>query len=219
MAFLLNFIYSQLFVSLPYPSHDFSGQTVIVTGANVGLGLEAARHFTRLNAAKVILGVRNVENGNEAKKSIEASTKRTGAVEVWQLDLSSYESVKQFVERAQGLSRLDVVLENAGLAGNLQFATPEGTEATITVNVISTFLLGLMILPKLRETATKFNVEPHLVIVSSEVHAFPKFEERHHAGFLARLSDKDSAKMQERFVMTAFFVGISPPKATAILTM
>ena len=202
MSFLFNFLYSQLIVSLPYPTQDFSGQTVIVTGANVGLGLEAARHFTRLNAAKVILGVRNLDNGNEAKTSIENSTKRTGVVEVWQLDLSSYQSVKQFVERAQGLKRLDIVVENAGIAGNHQFAMPEGNEAMITVNVISTFLLGLMILPKLRDTATKFNVEPRLVFVTSEVHLFAKFEERHSSGFLEKLSDKATAQMRERLVVT-----------------
>ena len=197
MVSILGFIYSQLFVSLPYPTQDFAGQSVIVTGANVGLGLEAARHFTRLNASKVILGVRNIENGNEAKKSIEATTKRTGVVEVWQLDLGNYDSVKQFVQRARGLKRLDVVVENAGIAST-EFKTQEDNEATITVNVISTFLLGLMMLPKLKETASKFNVQPHLVIVSSEVHAFAKFQERTSPGFLARLNDKDTANMGER---------------------
>ena len=201
MPSLFGFVYSQLIVSLPYPTQDFTGQTIIVTGANGGLGLEAARHFTRLNAAKVILGVRNIQNGNEAKASIEDSTKRTDVVEVWQLDLRSYDSVKQFVQRAQGLKRLDVVMENAGIAGNAKFATPEGNEAMITVNVISTFLLGLMILPKLKETASKFNVHPHLDIVSSEVHAFAKFEERKAPGFLARLSDKQTANMGERLVV------------------
>ena len=200
MVSFLGFIYSQIFVSLPYPSQDFAGQTIIVTGANGGLGLEAARHFTRLGASKVILGVRNIESGNEAKKSIEDSTKRSGVVEVWQLDLGNYESVKQFVQRAQGLKRLDVVVENAGIAGNPKFAMPEGNEAMITVNVISTFLLGLMILPKLKETAAKFNVEPRLVIVSSEVHAFAKFKERNTPGFLAKLSDKDTANRGERLV-------------------
>lgn len=58
----------------------------------MGLGLEAARHFTRLNAERVILGVRNLEKGEAAKNSIEESTNRKGAVEVWQLDLTSYES-------------------------------------------------------------------------------------------------------------------------------
>ena len=48
---------------------SFTGQTVIVTGSNVGLGKGAARHFARLDAEKVILAVRN-----EAKQDIERST-------------------------------------------------------------------------------------------------------------------------------------------------
>lgn len=78
----MEFLYSQLFVRIPYPTRDFTNETVIVTGANAGLGLEAARHFTRLNAAKVILAVRSISKGEAAKQSIESSTKRTSVVEV-----------------------------------------------------------------------------------------------------------------------------------------
>lgn len=197
MAFLLDFLYSQLFVSLPHPQGDFTGKTVIVTGSNVGLGLEAARHFTRQNAEKVILGVRNLEKGEAAKRSIEETTGRTGAVEVWQLDLSSYESVKQFVRRAEGLKRLDVVVENAGIATD-KYVLAEDNESTITVNVVSTFLLSLMILPKLRHTATQFNITPHLVIVSSEVHSFTSFPEKSSPNILKTLNGKETANMKDR---------------------
>ncbi|KAI9851406.1 MAG: CDP-diacylglycerol--glycerol-3-phosphate 3-phosphatidyltransferase [Thelocarpon superellum] len=197
----LGFLYSQTFVTLPYPEQDFTDQSVIVTGSNVGLGLEAARHFTRLNASKVILAVRSLAKGEEAKSSIEASTRREGVLEVWQLDLGSYESVRQFVQRAQGLPRLDVVVENAGVA-SFGFAMVEDNERMITVNVISTFLLALMILPKLRETARKFKVEPHLVIVTSEVHVRAKFAERTSEGFLQVLGDKDKANMAERYPLS-----------------
>jgi retinol dehydrogenase 12 len=50
---------------LPVPTNDFSGKTVIVTGANVGLGLAAAQHFVRLNAQRVILGCRSLVKGEE----------------------------------------------------------------------------------------------------------------------------------------------------------
>jgi retinol dehydrogenase-12 len=142
-----------------------------VTGANVGLGLEAARHITRLNAEKVILACRTVSKGEAAKASIEESTGRKGAVEVWQLDLGSYDSVQAFAKRALELPRLDVVLENAGVAIP-HYSRAEDNEATITINVISTFLLALMLLPKLRESAAKFKTTPRLTIVSSEVHFF-----------------------------------------------
>ncbi|MCJ1391038.1 hypothetical protein MMC18_003899 [Xylographa bjoerkii] len=198
MSVFLNFFYSQLFVTPSYPETDFSGQTVIITGSNTGLGLEAARHITRLNAEKVILAVRSIEKGEKAKHSIEESTGRRGAVEVWSLDLSSYESVKEFVKKAESLKRLDVVLENAGVI-NRDFSLAEDNEATITVNVVSTFLLALMILPKLRETATKFNVTPRLTIVSSEVHGFTKLPEKSSPEIFAKLNDKETANLRDRY--------------------
>lgn len=199
MAAFLTFMKSQLFVTPPYPKHDFSGQTVIVTGSNVGLGLEAARHFTRLNAAKVILGVRDITKGDEARRSIEASTKRLNIVDVWQLDLSSYDSVKKFANKAQGLDRLDAVVENAGIATD-KFRLCEDNESTITVNVVSTFLLALLILPKLQETATKFDLTPHLAVVSSEVHAFTSMPEKSSANIFETLSKKETARMNDRYV-------------------
>lgn len=203
MSFLFKFLYTQLVTTLPVPKTSFSGQTVIVTGSNVGLGLEAARHFTRLSAAKVILAVRSVEKGEAAKKSIEESTQRTGVVEVWQLDLSSYESVKQFAKKVEGLSRLDAIVENAGIATRT-YRVFEDNESTITTNVVSTFLLALMLLPKLRETATKFNVTPHLVIVSSEVHFFTTFPEKSSTDIFKTLNDKETAKMVDRYLSPIF---------------
>jgi retinol dehydrogenase 12 len=169
LTYPFEFLYSQWFVRLPYPKKSFEGQVCIVTGSNTGLGLEAAKHLTRLGASKVILAVRNLDKGAAAKTSIEESTKRTGVVEVWQLNLSSYESVKEFAAKAQKLPRIDVLLENAGIS-TLNWAMAEDHEETITCNVISTFLLGLLLLPKMKETAAKFNVQPHLSIVSSEMH-------------------------------------------------
>ncbi len=131
--------------------------------------MEAARHFVRLGASKVIIGCRSVEKGEVAKKDIEEGTKRIGVVEIWQVDLSSYENVKQFCNRAQKLERLDIVTENAGLA-TPKYEEVEGMESTITVNVISTFLMALLLLPKLRADAIKFNTLPRLTIVASDAH-------------------------------------------------
>lgn len=140
-----------------------------MTGANCGLGLEAARHFVRLNASKVILGCRSVQKGELAKTDIERTTNRKDVVEVWQVDLTSFASVREFCVRARALERLDIVIENAGIATG-KFEQFEGYESTITVNVISTFLMALMLLPKLRESASKFNITPRLTIVSSDAH-------------------------------------------------
>lgn len=142
----------------------------------MGLGLEAARHFCRLGAAKVILACRDPEKGKVARADIEAScstSSKKGVVEVWQVDMSSFQSVKDFCARADAeLDRLDVVVENAGVATGTYVEADGGFESTIAINVVSTFLMLLLLLPKLRRTAARFNVEPKAVIVSSDAHLF-----------------------------------------------
>ncbi|TQN73445.1 Short chain dehydrogenase atnD [Colletotrichum shisoi] len=162
----VDFIRSQ-FKKLPYPSEDCAGRFVIVTGSNVGLGLEAARHFVRLNAAKVVLAVRSTDKGEAARADIELTTGRRDVVEVWPLDQSSFDSVKEFAARADRLPRLDYVVLNAGVAASKR-VDAEGWESQVTVNVLSTFLLSLKVLPVLRRTGKTHNVTPKIVIVSSD---------------------------------------------------
>jgi retinol dehydrogenase-12 len=117
----------------------------------------------------VILGCRSLEKGEAARALIAQTTKGDAHVEVWQVDLSSYESVREFCTRAQKLDRLDAVVENAGIAVP-RYEELEGMESTITVNVVSTFLMALLLLPKLRADATKYNILPRLTIVASDAH-------------------------------------------------
>jgi retinol dehydrogenase 12 len=191
-----QFLASHLFLKLPYPTKEFSGQTIIITGSNTGMGMEAARHFVRLNASKVILAVRTASKGLAAKKSIEATTERLNVVEVWDLDLTSYDSVKAFAEKANRLERLDVVVENAAVF-KFDRELKEGNESTVTVNVISTFLLALLVLPKLRETGVKHNKTPVLTFTGSFTHADAQFPERKAARIFEELNKAD-AKLKER---------------------
>jgi retinol dehydrogenase 12 len=70
-----------------------------------------------------------------------------------------------------------VIIENAGISTR-EFRLAEDNESTITTNVVSTFLLALLLLPKLKETAARFNVTPHLVFVASDTHAVVDLPER-----------------------------------------
>jgi retinol dehydrogenase 12 len=153
----------------PLPTTSFKGQTVIVTGSNIGLGLEAARHFVRLDASRVILAVRTISKGDDAKASIEASTNRKGVVEVWQLDMSDYESIKSFAIKSKSLDRLDVLVANAGVLKNT-YEDSEGVEISIKVNVIGTFLLAISLFPILRKSEEKTGMIPRVVITSSVMH-------------------------------------------------
>lgn len=143
------------------------GRTFIVTGANTGLGYEAAKHLVLAGAAKVIMACRSLETGEKARKEIfDAITSSSSSsthiiLEAWPLDLSSYASVTAFASRAsRDLDRLDVVIQNAGIAASDPSHFAEGHRLTTTVNVLGTTLLGLLLLPKLTETAKRFYPAP-----------------------------------------------------------
>jgi NAD(P)-dependent dehydrogenase (short-subunit alcohol dehydrogenase family) len=172
LTYGLGFLPRQL-RTIPVPTASYAGQTIIVSGANGGLGLEAARHFVRLGAARVILACRDTERGETAKREIEktVSSSSSTVMEVWSLDLCSFESVKAFCRRAETeLERLDVLLANAGMLTVSTVKMAEGYEMQITVNVISTYLMALLLLPLLKRTAVRFNVQPAITVVASEAH-------------------------------------------------
>ncbi|KAM0712710.1 hypothetical protein Q7P35_000157 [Cladosporium inversicolor] len=168
----------QLFVRLPYPTSTFAGKTVIVTGSNTGLGKEAARHIARLGAETLILAVRSLEKGEAAKQDIEQSTKcGKDVIQVCHLDMASYSSALAFVDRASKVQRVDALIANAFIA-TLKYAVAEDNESTLTVNVISTFLLVLAMLPKMKDTAEEFDVTPVISVTTSGSNTSSKFPER-----------------------------------------
>ncbi|KAK4234380.1 Dehydrogenase/reductase SDR family member 13 [Achaetomium macrosporum] len=150
---------------------NIEGRTYIVTGANTGLGFEAAKHLASLGAAKVILAVRNTITGQAAKQEIDtaAGTTDKDVVEVWPLDLCSYDSVKAFAKRAKTeLERIDGLIENAGLA-QARREMAEGHTVQVTVNVLSTFLLAVLLLPVMSRKGKKFGTQSRLTIVTSSM--------------------------------------------------
>lgn len=162
-------IISEQYKKLPVlvNSEICSGKVYIVTGANIGLGLETARHLVQCSAARVILAVRNMAAGAKAKNDIETSTGRKGVAEVWQLDLASFASVQAFAGKAMTqLERIDALVENASVALD-KWTVAEAVETSMTVNVTSTFLLGVLMMPKLMDSAQRFNIKPRLVIVTA----------------------------------------------------
>jgi retinol dehydrogenase 12 len=219
-SFLPHLLYSQFFITPEYPITDCTGKTVIITGGNTGLGKEAARHFVRLNAAKVIISSRDLSKGEAAKKDIETSTGRSGVLELWHLDLQDYDSVMKFAERAKSLQRLDIVIENAGL-NTSKFKMAAGHESTITVNVVSTYLLAFLLLPTLRALGEKNGITPTLTIVSSEVHFVAQvgslkqmnclmgglrrrlqFPERKASSIFSTLDKEEKARMGDRYLVS-----------------
>lgn len=190
MPSIANFFYAQLFARIPRPTASFASKTVVITGANGGMGKEIAKHVIRLGAPSVIFGCRSLARGQEAKAEVETELKCSGdIIQVWNLDIESPASISGFVEKAQGLSRLDVLVSNAGVQRS-QFEVAYDTERCVGINVIGTWLLAIQLLPKLRETALKFNVTPHATFVSSALYDVAKWPEEPVDDIFAWASDK-----------------------------
>jgi NAD(P)-dependent dehydrogenase (short-subunit alcohol dehydrogenase family) len=183
----------------------FAGKTVIVTGSNVGLGFEAAVKYVSLDAARVILAVRTIEKGNSAKAAIEARTGKKGTIEVWQLEMSSYDSIRAFVEKAAQLDRLDIALLNAGVMSTEYHKSEYGWETTLQVNVLSTTLLSLLLLPILHKFSTPES-KPVLEIVSSGLHRGVTIPSNLADAPLAAYNTSDMFSAQPQYSRSKLFV-------------
>ena len=89
----------------PNDIDDQTGRTFVITGANSGIGLAAARELAK-KGAHIVLAVRNTEKGDTAARTIKGST------EVRQLDLADLDSVLSFSDQ---LGEFDVLINNSGV--------------------------------------------------------------------------------------------------------
>ncbi|KAJ7453066.1 hypothetical protein B0H11DRAFT_1927217 [Mycena galericulata] len=160
----------------PVLKADLSEKTIIVLGANVGIGFEAAKHFAAMNPARLILACRSQSKGQVAVEKLKAAT-GCATAELWIIDLANFESVKQFASKfEQDVGRLDILVENAAVA-NFKFEpTTDGWETSLQVNHLSTSLLALLLLPSMVNTAVRYGTLPRLVVVSSGPHHWPTID-------------------------------------------
>ncbi len=103
---------------------NLHGKTAVVTGSSAGLGLECARQFLQLGVQRLILAVRTKEKGDAARKELSAQHPKAN-IDVWILDMESYDSVRSFAAQCESLERLNVVILNAG-CGRQNFRRCDG---------------------------------------------------------------------------------------------
>jgi NAD(P)-dependent dehydrogenase (short-subunit alcohol dehydrogenase family) len=132
---------------------SFSARTVIVTGANSGLGEVTARELARVGA-KVILAVRNTDKGTQAAATM------AGDVEVRQLDLQDLASVRAF---ADGVDGADVLVNNAGIMAVPYAQTVDGFESQVGTNHLGHFALTNLLLPKITDRVVTVSSMMHLL--------------------------------------------------------
>ena len=195
----IGFMYRQNMIHpQPITSQNLTGQTVLVTGSNVGIGLAATSLMMDSKISRVIMAVRTVSKGQEAAKGLLKAHPNCN-VEIWPLDMDSYDSVVAFGKRAQELERLDIVLLNAGVKKqNWERNAVTGHEVTVQVNHLGTALLSVLLLPKLKATAAKYGKPSRITITSSEVHMWTPFNERTAPRILDELDDEATRGNPER---------------------
>ncbi|MEV4358451.1 oxidoreductase [Nonomuraea sp. NPDC049625] len=145
---------------------DLTGKTAIVTGANSGIGrptaLELARH-----GARVIVAARSPEKGEATVEDILRAVPG-GEVEYGRLDLADLASVRRF---AEGVDRLDLLVNNAGIGMIARQETKDGFEMQFGTNHLGHFALTGLLLPLLLAAPAA-----RVVNVSSDAHAMGRID-------------------------------------------
>ena len=147
------------------------GRVCIVTGANTGIGKEAARVLAKLGAT-VFLACRDAAKADAARASIVASCGGKADVHCLPLDLSSFSSIHRFAEAflSTGLP-LHILLNNAGFMTATRGLTADGFESHFGVNYLGPFLLTHLLLPRLRSSAPS-----RIINVASDIYTASRLD-------------------------------------------
>ncbi|KAF6225124.1 hypothetical protein HO133_010320 [Letharia lupina] len=202
MSETLKFLYRQFFLTPPKANVEKSnlrGQTGIVTGSNIGLGFEASRQLLELGLSHLILAVRSKEKGNNAR--IELAREAPGAkIEVWDLNMSNYESISQFTQRCATLPRLDFAILNAGIfKPELEINKVTGHEEVVQVNYLSTALLAIQLLPVMDKKNSTRSRPGTITIVGSETAEWAMFKEQKQDPIFPAFNNPKYFDMQDRY--------------------
>jgi NAD(P)-dependent dehydrogenase (short-subunit alcohol dehydrogenase family) len=149
---------------------DQSERVVIVTGSSSGIGYETARVLAK-NNAEVIVAVRNLERGHAAAEKIKSQYQKA-KVTVMRLDLADLSSVKRFAEEfTSTYSRLDRLINNAGVMVPPHAKTADGFELQFGTNHLGHFALTARLMSLLQET-----IGARVVNVASSAERFGRLD-------------------------------------------
>lgn len=154
---------------------DQDGRVIVLTGANSGIGFEAAKALTA-RGAHVVFACRTLAKADAARADL------AGSHESRHLDLLDLDSVRDFA-RDWGTAPIDVLINNAGIMNVPLTRSPQGHESQLATNVLGHFLLTNLLLP---------HVQGRVVTLASLAHkigridlADPNFTRRRYNGWIA----------------------------------
>ncbi|XP_072302502.1 retinol dehydrogenase 14b [Eucyclogobius newberryi] len=153
---------------LHYPAGTMRGKTVIITGANCGIGKALAGELLKLQA-RVIMACRDRGRAEEAARELRGQTgQEQGELVIKLLDLASLRSVRSFCEEIiREEPKIDVLVNNAGLYQCPYTKTEDGFEMQFGVNHLGHFLLTHLLLDRLKTSAPS-----RIVVVSSKLYKY-----------------------------------------------
>ena len=129
-----TFFFKQLTTTIPQilTDVDLSGQTVLITGANSGVGFQTARLYVK-HKARVIFGVRNMQKGETAAEKIREEFE-SAEIKVMEVDMESFDTIKSFVgELERSEPRVDIAVLNAGIWRYRASISPTGYDVHLQV--------------------------------------------------------------------------------------
>jgi NAD(P)-dependent dehydrogenase (short-subunit alcohol dehydrogenase family) len=144
---------------------SMEGRVCVVTGANSGVGFEAARHLAR-GGAHVVLVCRSAQKAAAAQARLKDVAR--GPVDVVLIDLARLDDVRRgAAELLDRYPQIHVLINNAGLHSTELSFTAEGHETVFAVNHLASFLLTHLLLDRLKESAPA-----RIIQVNSQGHRF-----------------------------------------------
>jgi NAD(P)-dependent dehydrogenase (short-subunit alcohol dehydrogenase family) len=129
---------------------DLKDKTIVVTGANSGIGKACATELAR-RGAHVVMTARDKARGEAARDEIRRASGNQD-VDLLLGDFASLDSVRALADQLRALPKIDVLINNAGLMLTERVETKDGFETQFQVNHLAPFLLTSLLIPKLAET-------------------------------------------------------------------
>ncbi|KAF2260779.1 NAD(P)-binding protein [Lojkania enalia] len=205
----------------PPKGTSFAGKTAVITGANAGLGEECASQMLELNLSHLIIAVRRVNSGEEVAATLKKAHP-DAKIDVWALDMLSYESIQAFAEKCKTLPGLDIAILNAGVNKLEPKFASTGHEETFQVNYLSTVLLAILLLPILSNKEHRKLQEPgRLAFIGSGLANIAGFPERNAVPIIPAFDDLSKWNVQfamDRYSTTKALLHVLTLKLSEIVS-